>query len=164
MISENLANSILKYITAKENKISESGAGMCYLGFSSVDPGADGTAFKEPDPSTYPSYARIQLNIYSAKDYTDKWGPVSNKSVSLLEEIVSSECLESDGWPEFTHFGIFNSKTVGSSNSSTLLAWDLLTDPDGSPDDQGQYPAKRLKVGQNEVAVFRAGALKLTFK
>ena len=164
MISVNLANSILKYITAKENKISESGAGLCYLGFSTVDPGSNGSAFKEPDATTYPSYSRIQLNVYSAKDYTDKWGNVENKSVALADEIVSSECQEEGGWPEFTHFGIFNSKTVGSANATTLLAWDLLTDPDGSPDEAGQYPAKTLKVGKNEVAVFRAGSLKLMFK
>lgn len=164
MISTNLANNILKYITAKEKNIPDSGAGLCYLGFSTQDPGADGSGFKEPGAAVYPSYARIQLNVYSAKEYTDQWDDVKDKSVELKYEIVSSECLEEGGWPTFTHFGIFNSKTVGSNNSTTLLAWDLLTDPDGTPDEYGQYPAKTLKVNKNEVAVFRTGSLKLTFK
>ena len=164
MISVNLANKILEFITAKTNSISQTGAGLCYLGFSTRDPGSDGSQFAEPSKTTYPSYARIQLNVFTAKEYTDQWGPVADKSVELLNEIVSSECLEEGGWPTFTHFGIFNSKTVGSDNSTSLLAWDLLTDPDGEPDEYGQYPAKTLKVNKNEVAVFRTGSLKLTFK
>lgn len=164
MISVNLANNILKLITAKETRIPDIGTGLCYLGFSSEDPGASGTNFTEPARATYPSYARIQLNINQAMEYTDEWGSVQNKSVSLLNEIVTSECLEEGGWPQFTHFGIFNAKEVGSSNVTTLLAWDLLTDPDGEPDEDGQYPPKPLKVNLNEVAVFRTGALKLTFK
>lgn len=163
MISTKLANTILTYIIGFSSTLA-SGTGKCYLGFSTQDPGSDGANFKEPSATQHPSYARIQLNIASAADYTNKWGEVANKEVSLAEEIVSPECLEEGGWPTFTHFGIFNEKTVGSSNSTTLLAWDLLTDPDGTPDDYGQYPAKPLTVGKNEVAVFRTGALKLTFK
>ena len=161
MISVELANDILSFITAKSKSLSNTGSGACYLGFSSEDPGADGKNFTEPNKATYPSYARIQLNINSAQEYTDEWGPVDNKSVELLNEIVSAECLEESGWPTFTHFGIFNSKEP---HSGTLLAWDLLTDPDGSPDENGQYPAKTLSVGLNEVAVFRTGSLKLSFK
>lgn len=163
MISVKLANTILNYIIGFTSSLGSS-SGQCFLGFSTQDPGDDGSAFAEPDPAAYPSYARIQLNIASASEYTNKWGTVANKQVSLLEEIVSSECLEEGGWPTFTHFGIFNEKAVGSSNSTTLLAWDLLTDPDGEPDEYGQYPAKPLTVGLNEVAVFRTDSLKLTFK
>lgn len=163
MISVNLANKILNYIIGHKASL-DSSTGQCFLGFSTQDPGDDGSAFSEPSASQYPSYARIQLNIESATEYTNKWGTVADKQVALAEEIVSPECLEEGGWPTFTHFGIFNAKAVGSSNSTTLLAWDLLTDPDGEPDDYGQYPAKPLTVGQNEVAVFRTGALKLTFK
>lgn len=160
MIAVSLANEILKLITAKSKAISTSlGTGLCYLGFSAGDPGADGSNFNEPIPATYPSYARIQLNVNAAAQYTDKWGEVSGKSVALLEEITSSECLEEGGWPTFTHFGIWNAKTGGQ-----LLAWDLLTDPDGEPDEDGQYPAKTLKVNKGEVAVFRTDSLKLTFK
>lgn len=163
MISVKLANDILNYIIGFKASLATS-SGQCYLGFSYQDPGSDGSGFKEPATSTYPSYARIQLNIADAYQYTNKWGPVANKQVSLLEEIVSSECLEDGGWPTFTHFGIFNTKAVGSSNADTLLAWDLLTDPDGEPDEYGQYPAKPLTVLKNEVAVFRTDSLKLTFK
>ena len=165
MISVKLTNTILKYIVGYTNDLdTDLGTGKCYLGFSYQDPGSDGSKFKEPAPGTYPSYARIQLNIATASEYTNKWGPVENKQVSLLEEIVSPECLEENGWPTFTHFGIFNTKSVGSNNENTLLAWDLLTDPDGEPDSYGQYPAKPLTVGKNEVAVFRTDSLKLTFK
>lgn len=163
MISVSLANTLLNFIIGFKSSLG-TGTGQCFLGFSTQDPGSDGSAFSEPDPDTYPSYARIQLNIESASQYTNKWGTVENKQVSLLEEIVSSECLEDGGWPTFTHFGIFNTKTVGSSNASSLLAWDLLTDPDGEPDEDGQYPAKTLTVGKNEVAVFRTDSLKLMFK
>lgn len=159
MISVALANDILKLITAKATKLATTGSGLCYLGFSSEDPGTSGANFTEPASATYPSYARIQLNVNEAMQYTDKWGTVADKKVSLLEEITSSECLEDGGWPTFTHFGIFNGKTGG-----TLLAWDLLTDPDGEPDEDGQYPAKTLKVNKGEVAVFRTDSLMLTFK
>lgn len=163
MISVTLANTILNYIIGNTAALT-GGTGKCYLGFSTQDPGDSGSAFSEPSAAEYPSYARIQLNIASAAEYTNKWGEVANKQVSLAEEIVSSECLEAGGWPTFTHFGIFNAKNVGSSNATTLLAWDLLTDPDGTPDAYGQYPAKPLTVGLNEVAVFRTDSLKLTFK
>ena len=164
MISTTLANEILEFITAQKTNLSETSKGLCYLGFSTRDPGSSGASFSEPSTSLYPSYERIQLNVYSAKDYTNQWGAVADKSVQLAKEIVSNEALEEGGWPAFTHFGIFNSKDVGSDNATTLLAWDLLTDPDGTPDSYGQYPAKTLKVNKNEVAVFRTGALKLTFK
>lgn len=159
MISVELANDILKLITAKAKTLASTGTGFCYLGFSSEDPGDDGSNFTEPAPATYPSYARIQLNVNAAMEYTDKWGTVANKKVSLLEEITSSECLEASGWPTFTHFGIFNAKSGGK-----LLAWDLLTDPDGEPDENGQYPAKTLTVTKGNVAVFRTDSLMLTFK
>lgn len=159
MISVELANDILSLITAKSTKLATTSTGQCWLGFSAGDPGANGASFNEPNPSTYPSYARIQLNINDAQQWTDKWGSVANKSVSLLEEITTSECLEESGWPTFTHFGIFSNKTGGKP-----LAWDLLTDPDGEPDEDGQYPAKTLTVRKGEVAVFRTDSLKLTFK
>lgn len=163
MISVTLANKLLKYIIGFSEELGTSSK-MCYLGFSTQDPGSDGSNFTEPDASTYPSYGRIQLhiNLEGASAYTNKWGTVADKQVALAEEIVSSECLEDGGWPTFTHFGIFNHKTTNS--TATLLAWDLLTDPDGEPDEDGQYPAKTLTVGKNEVAVFREGALKLMFK
>lgn len=163
MISVELANKILNFIIGHSASLG-SNSGECFLGFSTKDPGSSGSNFSEPSTSQYPSYARIQLNIEKASEYTNKWGTVSNKEVSLAEEIVSPECLENGGWPTFTHFGIFNTKTVGSAPATTLLAWDLLTDPDGTPDSYGQYPAKPLTVGKNEVAVFRTGSLKLTFK
>ena len=161
MISVALANDILKLITAKSKNLTTTSSGLCFLGFSAGDPGETGANFAEPNPSTYPSYARIQLNVNTAQEWTDKWGEVENKSVALLEEITSSECLEESGWPTFTHFGIFNAKEP---KSGTLLAWDLLTDPDGEPDEDGQYPAKTLTIRKGEVAVFRTDSLKLTFK
>lgn len=154
MITTPNANLIWQLYTGKIKSIS--GTGKCYLGFSSTTPNDDGSNFTEPDSSTYPSYSRIQLNIYEAMTYTDKWGTVSNGAVSNAEEIVSSECQETDGWPEFTHFGIFGAETGG-----TPLAFDLLTDPDGEADEDGKYPAKTLTVAQNNVAVFRIGALQL---
>lgn len=163
MISVDLANKMLNYIIGFSADLKTS-TGKCYLGFSTKDPGEDGAAFSEPSTTAYPSYARIQLNITAAAEYTNKWGPVANKEVSLAEEIVSPECLEEGGWPTFTHFGIFNEKNVGSVNATTLLAWDLLTDPEGVPDENGQYPAKPLTVKKNEVAVFRTDSLKLMFK
>lgn len=158
MISVDLANDILKLITAKSTTLTSTGSGLCYLGFSAGDPGSDGSNFNEPF-STNPSYARIQLNVKAASEYTDKWGTVADKRVALLEEITTPECTEEGGWPTFTHFGIFNAKTGGK-----LLAWDLLTDPDGEPDDDGQYPAKTLTVAKGNVAVFRTDSLVLTFK
>lgn len=161
MISVSLANTLLNYIIGMKDQLDLS-SGQCFLGFSTRDPGADGSAFSEPDASTYPSYARIQLNIETAKEWTNKWGKVANKQVSLAEEIVSSECLEEGGWPTFTHFGIFNTKALGSNLNTSLLAWDLLTDPE--PDESGEHKPKPLTVGKNEVAVFRTGSLKLMFK
>lgn len=158
MIYTAFANALLKVIIGEQKTANLGGTGDCYLGFSTVDPGSDGSNFTEPDPTTYPSYARVQLNVFDATEYTNKWGPVANKSVELAEAITTQEALEDGGWPTFTHFGIFSAEADG-----VLLAWDLLTDPDGEPDEYGRYPAKTLTVGKNEVAVFRAGSLKLTF-
>lgn len=158
MIHTNYANLILKYITAKSAVLQ--GTGKCYLGLSTTAPNQDGSNFSEPDGTTYPSYERIQLSIAEALEYTDKWGSIANGTVTNAEEFTSRECLEEGGWPECTHFGIFDCKTGG----SPILS-DLLRDPDGTIDEStGLYPEKALKVEMNKVAVFRAGTLQLTVK
>ena len=154
MITTSNANNIWKLFTGKLKNIS--GTGKCYLGFSITTPNADGSNFNEPDPDTYPSYSRIQLNINEAMAYTDVWGEVENGMVSNAKEFTSPECKEEGGWETFTHFGIFDCATGG-----TPIAFDLLTDPDGTPDEDGNYPAKTLTVECNHVAVFRAGTLQL---
>lgn len=151
MINVNLRNDLLSLITGKSKSIT--GSGFCYLGLSTSTPNADGSNFKEP---TAASYARVQLNVNSAMQYTDVFGIVSDGTVTNVEEICTHECLEEEGWGEFTHFGIFGQETGG-----TPLAFDLLTDPDGEPDENGVYPAKTLTITKNKVAVFRKGTLQL---
>lgn len=156
MINVTLANQILSYVTSKISGTQLTSSGQCYLGFSTTTPNSTGGNFTEPSPSRYPSYKRIQLNIYEASEYTDLWGTVSNGRVSNAVEVTSAECLEEGGWPEFTHFGIFPQKTGGQ-----FLMADELTDPDGEPDEDGRYPAKPLKVEKNHVAIFSIGKLQL---
>lgn len=156
MIHTHFANKILQFATAKV--VNLEGTGKCYLGFSSTTPNTDGSNFTEPSSASYPSYERIQLSIAEALEWTDKWGSVANGVVSNAEEFTSRECLEEGGWPEFTHFGLFDCKTGG-----TPLVSDLLRDPDGEIDaETGLYPEKSLTVALNKVAVFRAGTLQLT--
>lgn len=151
MLSIGLRNKILQLITAKSERID--GTGFCYLGLSSTAPNADGSNFTEPSAS---SYARVQLNVNEAMEYTDKWGTVANGIVTNADEITTHECQEEDGWGILTHFGIFDRETGG-----TPIAFDLLTDPDGEPDENGIYPAKALEITKNKVAVFRKGTLQL---
>ena len=154
MITTSYSDKIWELFTGKTRNIT--GTGKCYLGFSTTVPNNDGSNFSEPDPSTYPSYARIQLNINEAMAYTDLWGDVADGMVSNAKEFTSAECKEEGGWETFTHFGIFDCPTGG-----VPVAFDLLTDPDGTPDADGRYPAKTLTVECNHVAVFRIGALQL---
>lgn len=158
MIHTPTANRLLSFLAGKEETLN--GTGKCYIGFSSTAPAADGSNFTEPDTTEYPSYKRIQVCVAEALEYTDKWGTASNGTLSNNEEFVSAECLEEGGWPEFTHFGIFSTKTGG----APMLS-DLLRDPDGTPDETtGLYPAKTLTVACNKVAVFRIGTLQLTLQ
>lgn len=155
MITTPNANKIWQLYTGKIKSIV--GTGECFLGFSHTKPNADGSNFSEPDPSLYPSYERIQLNINQAMAWTDKFGDVANGSVSNKYEICTRQCKESGGWPQFTHFGIFDAAKDGN-----LLAFDLLTDPDAEPDEvTGKRPAKPLTVSYEHVAVFNAGTLSL---
>lgn len=151
MIFTPCANEILKLYTAKINEINF--GGKCYLGFSTTVPNADGSNFKEP---TNASYARIQLNINEATEWTDRWGEVSGGVVTNAHEVTSPECKEEGGWPSLVFFGIFSEKEGG-----TPSMGDYLTDPDGEPDEDGNYPHKPLDVAVNHVAVFRKGTLRL---
>lgn len=152
MINVTLRNQILQLITGKIKTIS--GTGFCYLGLSRETPDNDGSNFDEPTECA--SYSRVQLNVNTAMEYTDKFGSVSNGVVTNAEEICTHECLEDDGWGLLTHFGIFSQETGG-----TPLAFDYLTDPEGEPDENGVYPAKTLEITKNKVAVFRVGTLQL---
>ena len=157
MITTAYANKLLSLMTAKTDTLV--GTGYCYLGLSTTVPNADGSNFSEPDPSTYPSYSRIQLNVTEATKWTDIWGDAVDGAVSNAKEFTSAECKEEAGWPECVYFGIFDSAT-----SKTPIAVDPLTDPDGQPDDEGKYPAKSLTVEYEHVAVFRIGTLRLQLK
>lgn len=157
MIYTTLANKILQLITGKSNSIT--GTGKCYLGLSSTTPNDNGGNFTEPSAATYPSYARIQLNIKEAMAYTDMFGTVAAGAVSNDKEFVSPECKEDGGWPTFTHFGIFDTPTGG-----TPLAGDVLRDPDGVAGADGLLPEKSMTVAKNQVAVFRIGTVQLTLK
>ena len=155
MIHTGFANEILRLATGKVDKLI--GTGKCYLGFSSTKPNMDGSNFSEPSSTAYPSYERIQVSIYEALEYTDKWGAIADGMVENELEFTSRECLEEGGWPEFYYFGIFKDKTGG-----YPLVSDKLRDPDGVPDEvTGLYPEKSLLVEKGRVAVFRAGALQL---
>ena len=158
MLHSTYANRFLQLITAKTKTLS--GTGVCYIGFSTAhEPQMDGSTFSEPSPATYPSYKRIQVAITDALQYTDKMGTPSNGVITNTSAFASEQCLETGGWPEFTHFGIFDAKTGG-----TLIASDVLRDPDGTPDANGLYPQTTMNVEYKQVAVFAKGALQLTLK
>lgn len=150
MITTEMRNKILSLFTGKIKNIA--GTGMCYLGFSSTTPGNDGSNFTEP---TTGDYERVQLNILEAIKWTDTWSDVTEGTVTNAKELVTKECKQEGGWPEFTHFGIFDAKTGGKP-----IAFDLLRDPDGD-EVEGVKPAKSLKIEKNNVAVFRVGTLSL---
>lgn len=157
MLHTSYANKFLQLITAKVKTLN--GTGKCYIGFSTTAPNAGGGNFTEPTASVYPSYHRIQVAITDALAYTDKWGTPSGGVISNTSAFSSEQCLEEGGWPEFTHFGVFDCETGG-----TPIASDKLRDPDGTPDENGLYPEDTLKVVYKQVAVFKVGALQLTLK
>lgn len=158
MLHTTYANKFLELITARVKTLT--GTGQCYIGFSSQhEPNASGSTFSEPDRSIYPSYQRIQVAITDALQFTGKMGIPSGGVVSNTSAFSSEQCLEEGGWPEFTHFGIFDAKTGGNP-----IASDVLRDPDGDPDENGLYPESTLKVEHKQVAVFKIGALQLTLK
>lgn len=169
MITNYYGDQILNFVIGQSTTAISSGTGKCYFALSSTEPtavapssGALPTAenqnFTEPDPELYPSYARVQLNIKEATTYTNKWGDVADGAVSNIAEFTTPECTEEDGWPTFTHFGIFDAITGGN-----LIMFDELTDPDGEPDENGKYPAKPLTISNGHVAVFRKDTLSLKF-
>ncbi len=158
MLHTTYANKFLQLITAKVKSIS--GTGKCYIGFASAHtPDASGAAFAAAEPSaeTYPSYKRIQVAVTDALAYTDKMGTPSGGVVSNTSAFSSEQCLEEGGWPEFTHFGVFDSEKGG-----YPIASDVLRDPDGEPDENGLYPETTMLVEHKQVAVFKIGALQLT--
>lgn len=154
MITTPNKNKILELYTGKIKSIS--GSGECWLGFSSTEPNADGTNFTEPSSATYPSYERVRLNINAAMQYVDMFGSVADGVVTNVKEIVTKECKESGGYPSFSHFGIFGAQTGG-----IPIATDVLRDLDATPDENGEYPAKTLKINKNQVGVFNVGSLTL---
>lgn len=158
MIFYNFANKCLQLITAKSDEIS--GSGFCYLGLCTDEPIADGSVLHEISSIDYPSYERIQLNVTEAMPYADKWGIAKNGIIYNAEEFTSRECTEESGWPECSHFVIFDAKVGGNP-----LVGDVLRNPDGLPDETtGLYPEHKLTVGYNKVAVFREGTLQLQLK
>ena len=157
MIFTPFGNEILELVPGKVAVLETTG--YCFLGLSTTVPNADGSNFNEPDPAAYPSYKRIQVNINEAIQWTDHWGTVSGGEVTNSEAFSSDECLEEDGWPEMVFFGIFQTESGG-----TPKMGDYLTDPDGEPDENGDYPHKSLKVSYNHVATFRIGTLHLKIK
>lgn len=164
MLHTNYANKFLNLITAQVDTLH--GTGKCYIGFSSTAPNLAGENFTEP---TSKSYARIQVAVTDALQYTDKMGGIDSDgnataqayggAITNTSAFSSEQCLEEEGWPEFTHFGIFDTKTGG-----MPIASDVLRDPDGEPDENGLYPESTLKVEHRQVAVFKVGALQLTLK
>jgi len=160
-LRNDIKNNFLKLITGQVAEMK--GTGQCYLGLSSTAPDENGGNFTEPEfgdgIGTEASYGRVQMSIAEAIEWTNKWGTPAVGKVTNSEEVTTPECKVTDGWPTFTHFGIFDCAQGG-----TPVAWDLLTDPDGEPDEDGRYPAKPLTVAQNQVAVFRKGTLMLDLK
>lgn len=156
MLHTTYANKFLQLITAKVKTLS--GTGKCYIGLSTTAPNADGSNFTEPASATYPSYQRIQVAITDALAYTDKWGTAANGVISNASAFSTEQCLEEGGWPEFTHFGVFDCETGG-----TPIASEKLRDPDGTPDETtGLYPETTMTVAYKQVAVFKVGSLQLT--
>lgn len=155
MLHTSYANKFLQLITAKVKTIS--GTGKCYIGFSSTAPTVAGGNFTEPSGG---GYKRIQVAITDALDYTDKMGVPSGGAISNTSAFSSEQCLAEGGWPEFTHFGIFD----GDGSNASLIASDVLRDPDGTPGSDGLYPQTTMKVAYKQVAVFKVGSLQLTLK
>lgn len=152
MIYTPYVNQIINLIAAKTKTMT--GSGFCYLGFSSTTPNDDGSNFTEPDATTYPSYARIQLNVYSAMPYADVFGTAADGRISNIKELVTTQCKEESGWPDLTHWGIFTTETA-----STPILGDWICDPEGEVDDEGNYPHKTLTVPYKEVGIIGAGAV-----
>ena len=156
MLHTYCANEFLKFIIAKNQSISNNG--VCYIGFSTAHkPTADGSTFSEP--TGYGSYKRKLLSTTINFDIVSYLSAPSGGKVENIAAFCSPQCLDEGGWPEFTHFGIFDAETGGH-----LLASDVLRDPTGELDENGLYPATTIKVEYNQVAVFAEGALQLTLK
>ena len=159
MIFYDCAHTFLNLITAK--KITYEGTGACYLGLCTAEPSANGNTLHEIDPSVYPSYERILLNAFSAQELTSKWGDAAKGTISNEKPFSGdSQCEEAEGWPECSHWVIFNAKEDG-----IPMVGDVFRDPEGEPDPTtGLYPETTLRVEYKKVPVFRKGALQLTLK
>lgn len=158
MFFHSFSNNILNLISAKAKTISSNG--YCYLGLLTAAPAADGSSLNEISKNDYPSYARILLNAYDSQNLVNRFGDPA-KGVITNDKPFSgdSQAEETGGWPEATHWCIFDAKTGG-----YPIVADVFRDPDGSPDANGLYPQTTLKVGYKQVPVFRKGALQLTLK
>lgn len=158
MIFYNIANAMLSMIAGRSKSVTTTG--LCYLGLCTAAPSPDGNTLNEISKTDYPSYERILLCAYDASALTSVWNSPSG-GVIVNEKPFSgdSQCAETNGWPECSHWALFDAKTGG----NPMVA-DVFRDPDGSPDSNGLYPQTTLKVGHKQVPVFRKGALQLTLK
>lgn len=153
------AHLVLNLISARAKSIS--GSGLCYLALCTAEPNPDGSSLNEISTIDYPSYERILLSANDSLDLNNIWGsPAKGVLTSTKPFSGDSQCEEAGGWPEATHWVLFNAKTGGNP-----MVGDVFRDPDGEPDTTtGLYPQTTLKVGHKQVPVFRKGALQLTLK
>lgn len=152
MITTTNANNILRLYFGQATAIT--GSGKCYLGLSTTTPAADGSNFTEPATST--GYARVQINIKEAEQYTNLMGTPESGAITNIKEITFPEAISEGGFGTVTHFGVFGEKTGG-----IPLYVHALTAP--NPDATGSYPAQPVNVDKGEVLLFRQGALSLEF-
>ena len=159
MLFYNQSNKILQLMSGITRTIN--GSGFCYLGLLAGEPTRDGSSLNEISTADYPSYERILLNAYDAQSLVNVWNAPANGVLTNGKAFSGdSQCLEEDGWPEATHWCVFDAKTGG----NPMVA-DVFRDPEGEIDPTtGLYPQTTLKVEYKKVPVFRKGALQLTLK
>lgn len=141
MLSPSLSKSLLEGIFGIKSTVSF--PGVAYLGISTTDPGADGTSFSEPSPST--GYSRCLI------------GKVNNKEATYMEvseletehnriirnnRMILMDMLTTDVGANGTHYLLFSEEDGG-----VPYAWGQLKDA--------------ITLAADRVVVFKEGNLEL---
>ena len=152
MITTNKANDILKLFFGQSKSLTASG--NCYLALSTTTPNADGSNFSEPYTDAEGNdtgYARVQININEAQQYTNKMSVPTDGAIVNNMEITFPEALVN--YPaDVTHFGVFDVKEGGTPLYTHALT--TAVEP---------YTAQPVSIEAGEVLLFRQGALSLAF-
>ena len=147
MIKPSIANTLLKlfFAQAQTNTLSIL-PDQCYIGLAKTgNLSADGSNFSTLEPSADAGYKRYLLCARASMDVTNKMTTPTDGSLENKETIFFPKATSA--WGEIKYFGLFSSV-----NGGEPVFWGEIKATDGAS----------VNVGENEVAIFSPGQLKVT--